>query len=156
MAFPQQSVPFSVSPRQLQPSINSDALTRHTRIPGNHHERIRTIAQVRVHLQDGRVLETFHRLGRVLEPPLGQQQARQDGVDSHLGTGRLREAPHEVQLRGLGDRVRHRRAADGDAGYGRGHDEDSALRVGGEDGLERLDQGELGFDVYGPALPRGC
>lgn len=103
-------------------------------------------------LQRRLVLDHLNGLLGVLEAPLGEQQARQDGVDPDLGALRVCQAPHEMQLRGLGHGVCHRRSGERGPGDGGGDDEHAALRVAVECREGFAEEPHLSRHVCSPAL----
>lgn len=83
-----------------------------------------------------------------LTHPFSPQPPGQHSIDANLGALRARQAPHEMQLRGLGHAVRHgtpARVAPRNAGR---HDEDAALGVGGEGGQRFFEEEGLRLDVH--------
>lgn len=91
----------------IQPGINLDAHSRHTRILGQHDKGVHTILQLGILFQCRSVLQCLDALGAVLFAPFSQQEAWQDSIDTNLGSFCDSEAFDEVQLCSFGYAVGH-------------------------------------------------
>ena len=127
-------------------------LPSHTRIPRNIHKHLRTIPQLRLLLQGRSILQPINPLLPIEIAPIRQQQPGQNRIDPNFRTLRMRKTLHEMNLRRLGDTIRHTAPTKRLACDTARKDENATIRISVQSWEGLFEQGMVSFDVGVPAL----
>jgi hypothetical protein len=108
--------------------------------------------QTHLPLQNSRLPQLLNPLLPILQPPLRQQQPRQHRITPHFAPLRLRHTLDQMQLRRLGDRVRHTAPPNRAARNRARNKHHPALFIRLKSRHRARDQGFHAEDVGAPAL----